>query len=66
MSNRDKGLAATVYTVFSQGCAVHCCQHIVDNIQTDFGVKSWPLFQRCAQAKDKESFKVYLKYNCKL
>ena len=52
--------------VFSQGCAAHCCQHIVDNIQTDFGVKSRPLFWRCAWAKDKESFKVYLKYNYKL
>jgi transposase-like protein len=66
MSDRDKGLAATVYTVFSQGCAAHCCQHIADNIQTDFGVKSRPLFWRCAWAKDKESFKVYLKYNYKL
>ena len=61
MSNRDKGLAAIVYTIFSQGCATHCCQHIADNVQTDFGVKSRPLFWRCAQAKDKESFKAALK-----
>jgi hypothetical protein len=48
ISNRDKGLATTVHTVFLQGCAAHCCQHIVDNVQTDFGVKCWPLFWKCA------------------
>ena len=32
MSNRDKGLAATVHTVFLQGCIAHCCQHIADNV----------------------------------
>ena len=32
MSDRDKGLVGAVCTVFPQGCAAHCCQHIADNI----------------------------------
>ena len=69
MSDRDKGLAATVCTVFLQSCVAHCCQHIADNVQTNFGAKCRPLFWRCAWAKDKESFKVYLNIitiSCKL
>jgi hypothetical protein len=69
ISDRDKGLAATVYIVFLQGCTVYCCQYIADNIQTNFGAKYQPLFWRYTWAKDKESFKVYLNiiyYNYKL
>ena len=61
ISNRDKGLVALVCTVFPQSYPVHCCQHIVDNVQTNFRAKCWPLFQRCAQARDQKSFKDTLK-----
>jgi len=39
ISDRDKGLAVTIRTVFSQGYVAHCCQHIADNIQQRFGAK---------------------------
>jgi transposase-like protein len=57
ISDRDKGLAASVCTVFPRGCPAHCCQHIADNVQTNFGVKCRPLFWQCAWVRDQKSFK---------
>jgi len=48
ISDRDKGLATTVHTVFLRGCAIYCCQYIADNVQTNFGAKCRPLFWKCA------------------
>jgi hypothetical protein len=56
ISDRDKGLAASVHMVFPNATPAHCCQHIADNVQQRYGVKCRPLFWRCAWAKTRQLF----------
>ena len=61
ISDREKGLATALQTVFPNATTAYCCQHIADNIQQRYRVKCRPLFWRCAQAKTEQLFKKALK-----
>lgn len=57
ISDREKGLASALETVFPKATPAHCCQHIADNVQQRYGVKCRPLFWKCAWAKTQKLFK---------
>ena len=56
ISDREKGMANAVPTVFDQAIHLHCCQHIADNLQQRYGNKVRPLFWRACRAKTRELF----------
>jgi hypothetical protein len=43
ISDRDKGIAPAL-TIFPNATPAHCCQHIADNIQQQYGIKCRLLF----------------------
>jgi Na+-transporting NADH:ubiquinone oxidoreductase subunit NqrF len=57
ISDRDKGIAPALFTIFPSATPAHCCQHIADNIQQRDGIKCHLLFWPIARAKSKELFK---------
>jgi transposase-like protein len=56
ISDREKGMATAVSTVFEQSIHLYCCQHIADNLQQRYGNKVRPLFWKACRAKTKELF----------
>jgi len=56
ISDREKGMANAVPTVFDQAIHLHCCQHIADNLQQRYGNKVRPLFWKACRAKTRELF----------
>jgi hypothetical protein len=42
--------------VFPIAIPAHCCNHICDNLTTNFGNKCKPLFSACAKAKTKGAY----------
>jgi hypothetical protein len=47
ISDREKGLSPALDKVFPLAFHAYCCQHIADNIQTQFGIKCRSLFWAC-------------------
>lgn len=56
ISDREKGMANAVSTVFDKSIHLHCCQHIADNLQQRYGNKVRPLFWKACRAKTRELF----------
>lgn len=56
ISDREKGMANAVSTVFDKSIHLHCCQHIADNLQQRYGNKVRPLFWQACRAKTPELF----------
>jgi zinc finger SWIM domain-containing protein 3 len=56
ISDRDKGITAAISSQFPTALPAHCCQHIADNIQQQYGVKCRLLFWKCVWAKTTMEF----------
>jgi hypothetical protein len=56
ISDREKGIPASLTTIFPEAFQAHCCQHIADNVAAKYGNKCKPLFWVCARAKTKQAF----------
>ena len=56
ISDREKGMATIVSTVFDKSINLHCCQHIADNVVASYRNKCRSLFWACARAKTKVAF----------
>ena len=50
ISDRDKGIFEAVSTKFPTAKAVHCNQHIADNVQVKYGITARKLFWKIARA----------------
>jgi transposase-like protein len=61
MSDREKGIPLALEKVYPLATHAYCCQHIADNVQTNFGNACRPLFWACARAKTKVQFHKALK-----
>jgi hypothetical protein len=55
ISDRDKGLVAAD-RFFPRAKRAYCCQHIADNIQSQFGMEARGLFWAIAHARTEEAF----------
>lgn len=60
ISDREKGLAAALSTIFPFGCHAYCCQHIADNVQSNYRIRAKALFWPCAQAKTCAAYEAVL------
>ena len=60
MSNQDKELKQALSTVFPTGSEAHCCQHLADNIQKDFGLACRHLFWQVAKASIEDGFRIVI------
>jgi hypothetical protein len=56
ISDREKGIPASLSTIFPEAFQAHCCQHIANNVAAEYGNKCKPLFWVCARAKTKQAF----------
>jgi hypothetical protein len=56
ISDREKGLSPAIEKVYPIAFHAYCCQHIADNIQTQFGIKCRSPFWAYARAKSKVAF----------
>jgi hypothetical protein len=56
ISDREKGLSPAIAKVYPSAFYAYCCQHIADNIQTQFGIRCRSPFWACARAKTKIVF----------
>jgi hypothetical protein len=56
ISDRDKGLVASIQEMVPQCHAARCCQHLADNIAKRYGAACRPLFWACAYAKSLDAY----------
>ena len=56
ISDREKGMATAGHAVFDKLIHLHCCQHIVDNLQQRYGNRVRPLFWNACRAKTRQLF----------